>query len=519
MAQFNPVVGGSAQSVERDKQFLLGEKIKTIDKNLDPIEFTKKIEEILDLMASETAPYVQAYFKMIKEIPGITSRDIESYRKDLNRRRALAEKEKKAEQERCALEWLELPPKALSPEEKSSAIAFLQRPDLISQISRDIEFAGDVVGEETNRLMLYLAAVSRKFMEPISLVIFGQSSSGKSYLANTISEFIPPEDRLVLSSVSPKALNYMGHRLKHKFILVQEWEGIENVLPTIRVLQSEGRLSHLVPRKNPDTNEHETAESKVECPCSVVITTTRAGIHDENSTRIFELHTDESISQTERVVKENLLAGNFTNRGDDAEKERIRRLHRNAQRLLEPMEVNIPYAQHLSFPSKTTRNRRDSKRFLQLIKAVAFLRQKQKETKKLGSDTWYIDADLDDYEIAYRLGIKVIKSTLDQISERARNVLKVCCELDQQNRASGKEPWFTVRDVQETGSRIGVDISNRANLYKQLNQLTEYEFLELDQPKSKGRKLYRLSFKPERDECGEIINIRTPEVKENYYAK
>ena len=132
----------------------------------------------------------------------------------------------------------------------------------------------------------------------------------------------------------------------------------------------------------------------------------------------------------------------------------------------------------------------------------------------MGSDTWYIDADLDDYEIAYRLGIKVIKSTLDQISERARNVLKVCCELDQQNRASGKEPWFTVRDVQETGSRIGVDISNRANLYKQLNQLTEYEFLELDQQKYKGRKLYRLSFTPERDESGEIINIRTPEVKE-----
>ena len=63
-------------------------------------------------------------------------------------------------------------------------------------------------------------------------------------------------------------------------------------------------------------------------------------------------------------------------------KERIIRLHQNAQRLLETgLKVVIPFAEHLEFPSKILRTRRDNMRYLSLIEVIAFLHQHQREIK------------------------------------------------------------------------------------------------------------------------------------------
>ena len=89
------------------------------------------------------------------------------------------------------------PPQELTEQEKQEALAYLSDIYLIQNISRDIGIVGEIVGEETNKMMLYLAAISRKFKKPISLVIFGKSSSGKSFLVNAIEKFVPPEDKLI----------------------------------------------------------------------------------------------------------------------------------------------------------------------------------------------------------------------------------------------------------------------------------------------------------------------------------
>lgn len=51
----------------------------------------------------------------------------------------------------------------------------------------------------------------------------------------------------------------MGDQLKHKCILVQEWEGMEAIMETIRVLQSEGRISRAVSIKDPETESRQNA--------------------------------------------------------------------------------------------------------------------------------------------------------------------------------------------------------------------------------------------------------------------
>jgi hypothetical protein len=150
---------------------------------------------------------------------------------------------------------------------------------------------------------------------------------------------------------------------------------------------------------------------------------------------------------------------------------------------------------------------------MQLIKAIAFLRQKQKPVKiHYGKN--YIEADAYDYEVAFKIGIKIIASTLDQISERARNVLRVCCELTDDLKQSGQPLRFTIKQLREKAPSLGLEFSNLQDLYKQLNTLTEYEFLDLDQPNLRGKKHYCVSFDYVRGFNGEIMNIGTPEIKE-----
>lgn len=487
--------------------------IKSIDKNLDVFERTNKIREALPTIIDEPSSDIEACFKLVKDEFKLNDRGIEAFKKDLNKIKAERELKKRRNKYNDVIERYSTPPKELSEQEKQEALTYLKDPNLINNISRDIGLAGEIVGEEINKMMIYLASISRKFKKPISLVIFGKSSSGKSYLVNAIEKFIPPEDKLILSSSSARAFEYLGDWLKHKFVLVQEWEGLEGILPTIRTLQSEGKLSRLVTIQNPDDKTYKSVAKSFECPCSVVVTTTKEGIHNENSTRIFELYADDTVPQTQNVVRQTILKASIKHRNSENNKIKILNLHHNIQRILEPIDVDIPFAQHLSFPDRTTRNRRDCERFMQLIKTVAYLRQKQKEIKYY-NDVKCIEADVYDYEIAYIYGVPVISATLDQISERSKNVLRVCCSLMDDHIQKGQQIWFSVNQIQEKAPSLGFDLDNRQDLYKQLNALVEHEYLDLNQPKPKGTKYYTVIFNYVRDQGGNIINIGTPETKD-----
>jgi ABC-type dipeptide/oligopeptide/nickel transport system ATPase subunit len=511
--QNTPVAAPNNSSDKSIDNFeLFQDKIKNFNKNLPDADRTSLIREYFKLLIDEPMSNVELCFRLIKDAFKLTAREIEAFRKDFHGIKTQADAAKKQENAKQFLEKFGKKPKVLTEQEKEEALAYLRNPKLIENISKDLTFAGEIIGEETNKMMLYLASISIKFKKPISLVIFGKSSSGKSHLANAVAKFIPDEDSIILSSSTLRAFDY-AENLQHKFVLVQEYEGIENNLSTIRVLQSEGKLSRAVSVKSPDDATHKSIVVSNECSCSVVFTTTREDIHDENSTRIFELYADESIEQTENVVNNNILKSNIKYKNDEDQKKLLIELHKNVQRILEPIEVDIPFAEHIKFPAKSTRNRRDSERFIQLIKAVAFLRQKQKQVKEINGKR-FIEADHYDYEIAFMIGLNVIAQTLDQFSERARNVLRVCCELTDDLKKAGQPMVITVRQIQEKAPTLGIEFRNRSDLDKQLKKLVDYEYLSLDQPKFNGKKNYTVIFDYVRDEKGEIMNIGTPEIRD-----
>ena len=301
-------------------------------------------------------------------------------------------------------------PPPLTESERADALAFLKRPDLLDQVAKDIDALG-YVGEDVNKRLLYLVAISRKLDDPLSAIVLSQSGAGKSGLTEVIEKLCPPEDVVLLTRLTPQSLYYTEPGfLDRKLVIVEERCGSAEADYSIRVLQSRKKLIAAAPIKDPQTGNMRTKVFTVEARAAFIEATTASSVNHENATRCFELSMDESAEQTQRIHERQRVMR--TERGLELRRaaEEIARRHWNAQRLLEPLPVVIPYADRLTFPSAWMRTRRDHARFLNLIEVSAFLHQHQRE-RRSGA----IVASLADYEAAYGLAGQLLKETLTDL--------------------------------------------------------------------------------------------------------
>jgi hypothetical protein len=62
-----------------------------------------------------------------------------------------------------------------------------------------------VIGEEVNRLIMYLVFTSRKTNRPLHIISFRSSGVGKSHLQEKVGELIPEENKIEITSVTGNA--------------------------------------------------------------------------------------------------------------------------------------------------------------------------------------------------------------------------------------------------------------------------------------------------------------------------
>jgi hypothetical protein len=203
--------------------------------------------DTLDLyMARQRA----AFIKQASEELGVAE---ESIRKDLGRV-LLRLEQLQHEEIRKALEPAR-PEINLTEEERREALALLEDPKLVDRILEDFTECG-LVGEESNKLIGYLAAVSRHLEAPLAVVVQSSSAAGKSSLMDAVLAFIPEEERIQFSAMTGQSLYYMGETdLKHKVLAVVEEEGASRASYALKVLQSEGALSIASTGKDPATGK------------------------------------------------------------------------------------------------------------------------------------------------------------------------------------------------------------------------------------------------------------------------
>ncbi len=106
----------------------------------------------------------------------------------------------------------------ISEADKAAAIVFLKTPDLLEQTNELIGQAG-VIGEELNRLIMYLVFTSRKTNRPLHIISMGSSGTGKSHLQEKVAELIPQDEKIEITSITSNAFYYYdSDALAHKLI-------------------------------------------------------------------------------------------------------------------------------------------------------------------------------------------------------------------------------------------------------------------------------------------------------------
>ena len=101
--------------------------------------------------------------------------------------------------------------KVLSKEEQAAAEELLKSENLL-QVTNELIGKSGMIGEESNRLLMYLIFTSRKLNQPLHIVSLGASGTGKTHLQEKVGELIPEEDKIEITVLSENAFYYFGQR-------------------------------------------------------------------------------------------------------------------------------------------------------------------------------------------------------------------------------------------------------------------------------------------------------------------
>jgi DNA primase len=303
-------------------------------------------------------------------------------------------------------------------EDEEMGIAFLKSPDIIDAIAEDMGRMG-YVSERTNKIVVYLAGISRLMERPLNVYLQAGASGGKSALLDVLEALTPPADVWKASTISSQALHYVEEEMfMDKIFMMGEAIHDESIEGLVRQMQSEGEISRLVTVKDEKTGELKATLIRKKVKMSFMVSSTALSLNPENASRCIVLYSDESKVQTERVQERLGYTHSYEWKiAEREESKRIVRKHHAAQTLLSKVNVYNPFWKHIKFPSNRATMRRMYEQFLTLIDCVCFLRQMQKPRVSLPGEgnAQGIEVDLDDYETARSLFVDgvLVKSGSD----------------------------------------------------------------------------------------------------------
>jgi hypothetical protein len=350
-------------------------------------------------------------------------------------------------------------------------------PDILSRLAKDIATLG-LVGERKVACTVFLQFLSALLDDPVSGVVKGASSSGKSYLVQSVTRFFPPGQIIEMSGMSERALILSNQDYRHRTIVVYEAVALRERAERqsgnltayfIRSLVSEGVIRYPMSVKTKD-GEWTTKEFVKEGPTNIIVTTTAIALHNENETRMLSLSTNDSAEQTGRVLLG--IASEAERAPDYAGWHALHRWLRTANHT-----VTIHYGRDLAqqVPPVAVRLRRDFKSILSLIRAHALLHQATRETDERGR----IVATVADYQAVRELILDVVSEGVGAtVSDKIRETV-TAVEILADDHKGG---------VPSSAVAAELDLDTSA-AYRRLAEATSRGFVvnQEDRPRRPGR--------------------------------
>ena len=335
----------------------------------------------------------------------------------------------------------------LTAKREQAAINYLKQKNLLQRTNQDIGKTG-VIGEENNRLLMYLIFTSRLRKQPLHIISLGGSGTGKTYLQEKISELIPEQEKKEITILSENAFYYFEKtELKHKVVLIEDMDGAEQVLYPLRELQSKRKISKTVPVKDSKGNL-KTITLNVEGPICLAGTTTKERLYEDNANRSILIYLDNSKEHKEKIMnyQRKLSAGKI-----DTKKEgEIKEMFKDIQTVLKPVKVRNPYAEQLKIPEHVFKPLRTNSHYLAFIETITFYHQYQRTLKTYtgtGSPMCesYIETTIEDIEEANKLIKDVLLAKSDELTKTVREFFESLKKWINRN----KKQSFYSKELQE----------------------------------------------------------------------
>ncbi len=216
---------------------------------------------------------------------------------------------------------------------------------------------------------------------------------------------------------------------------------------------------------------------------------------------------DESEEMTRKVLAKQRQTHTMQGMLNKLKSEEIIKKHHNANRLLRWLHVFNPYAELLTFTSKSLRARRDHTKYLNLISAVAYLFQYQKQVKTFefkGQAIEYINVTLADIEKANTIANTVLGRSLDDLSPPSRKLLML---IRQMCRDKKEDFHFNRRQIREYSGWSDFQVRTH------IRQLEDLEYIYSLMGKRGKEYVYELAYNGE-GEDGKPFIIGLTDIKQ-----
>jgi hypothetical protein len=322
----------------------------------------------------------------------------------------------------------------MSDEEKKEALGTLKSKDLLKTIVSDFDGIG-YIGEKVNKLIAYIAAVSRLQPDPLAVLVLSRSGAGKTSLQDAVCKFVPPESVIQYTRLTGQSLFYRDQNaLKNKVLAIEEEDGMKDAMYSIKTLISSQKLSVAATRTDAKTGKFSVDEYTVTGPVVVMVSTTNPdALDDETKQRFLLLTIDETPEQTQRILQAQRTKNSHRWYEFTSDEGVVTKHHHNMQRLLKPLTVTFPDEIKVHWPYGRLQMRREQGKFLSLIKAIVLLHQYQRKTGTMkrgdGTKMEYVQAMQRDVDLALELGKDAFSRNIDDVSPTGRTLLKAIVEL------------------------------------------------------------------------------------------
>jgi hypothetical protein len=304
-----------------------------------------------------------------------------------------------------------------------AALMLIRDSRFLFRVAQRIGHMG-IIGEMRNRLVLFLAGLTKDFAKPVSVLEKGASSTGKSELVKTVIALFPPECVLKRASLSSKAPVHGADELSGKILYIVEYRGAKDALYLTRLLQSEAEIIHEFATVV-GSDRGTTVVSRRGSPV-VMTTTTNERVFEDDETRFLSIQADDSPEQTHKVILAHFTPVPVRHDGIELPMwhEAVRILGKKVPRFRLPDWFTVLADE---IPSEEPRARRDAVRFLSLLKAVALCRSHSDGRIKERSSE--IEVRFADYCVAHHILSRAFSSTFAGVHPQVLKLAKIVRKL------------------------------------------------------------------------------------------